>query len=347
MNLRMIKTNNKSQKVREFFYDLHRRYWNRNRTHGIAYDILVGRLGAISVWIAVILIELFAYNHTNKKYTTIFNFLFGFSNQIKNLISISYAAGAAAYGASIEIYFLIPLVVINSILAIENCGIDHCAVRETLLFALATIALLLGTELSHQNFKRFTFQQSYQLHYQKATRAMLRPSIYLSVTMMFLASPGLRAIYNAARLKCPYAHELSTNTSSCKLIDRSRPAFEENDPCVPDFAAMMASFEQLRVIRDIAICSIAFYSMYNRAFLDITGIVSITHKLIIHLFFAMTLSVIVVSVDPFKFTEYEIYFKAIEITMFLFIMILLVFNLRKSCKHRRGIIMEPNPTIFG
>jgi hypothetical protein len=51
---------------------------------------------------------------------------------------------------------------------------------------LTTIAFFLGTELVHQNFKRFTYQQSYKLYYQ------IRPSIYLCITIMFLISPGMK-----------------------------------------------------------------------------------------------------------------------------------------------------------
>jgi hypothetical protein len=334
------------QGSREFFRDLHQRYWTRNNIKGKSYDILISRVGTIVLWFNVVIIESLVYSNLIKPSSVVLNLLFGFSYVIKNLIAITYAAGAAAYGISIEIYLLIPLVIINSILAVKSCGMNHSESRGSFNFMLITIAFFLGTELAHQNFKRFTYQQSYKLYHQTATRAMLRPSIYLSVTMMFLVSPGLRAIYNAARLKCPYMNEIK-NGSCCNLIDMSRPAFKDNDSCVPDFTSMVTVFEELRVIRDIALLSIAFYSMYNKAFLDITGIVSITHKLVLQLFFAMGWSVITASIDPFKFKELKVYFDAIEATMFIVIIILLIFNLRKNCKHRNQVIMEANPTIFG
>ena len=211
--------------------------------------------------------------------------LFGTLYPLKNILLIGYASGAAAYGISIEIYLIVPLVIINCILAVINCSLNHSGTRGSITYMISTIVLFIGTELVHQNFKRFTYQQSYKLHYQAATRAMLRPFIYLAVTTMFLISPGLRAVYSAARFKCPYAYQIN-NDSSCNLIDIERPMFGENDTCVPDFTAMVTGLEQLRIIRTISISSIAFYSMYNKAFLDITGRTSIIHKILLTLFLA-------------------------------------------------------------
>jgi hypothetical protein len=342
----IIEDKTKLQGLREFFYDLHQRYWSRNNGTDKSRDILLTRAAAILLWFYIVTIEFLAYSNVIKSSKIILNFLFGFSFLLKNVNAIGYASTAAAYGISVEIYILIPFLILNAILAIMNCGIDHGEARGSFIFMLATLALFLGTELSHQNFKRFTYQQSYKLSYLAATRAMLRPSIYLSVTMLFLVSSSLRAIYNAARLKCPYVYD-TTNGSYCHLIDMDRPVFTDTDPCVPDFTAMVTGFEQLRVIRDIALCSIAFYSMYNKAFLDITGIVSITHKIVLHLFFIMGCSVVIVSVDPFQFKKINVYFDLIEAIMFITIIILLIFNLRKNCKHRNHVIMEANPTIFG
>ncbi len=77
---------------------------------------------------------------------------------------------------------------------------DHNETIDSITYAIKVIALFAGTELSHQNFKCFTYQQSYKLHYLTATRGMLRQSIYLTITIMFLVEPSLRAIYNATRL---------------------------------------------------------------------------------------------------------------------------------------------------
>lgn len=327
-------------------YAFHRRYWRRNNTKEIPFDILIPRLFTILSWLYIILIESLVYSNGINSSNVILNFLFGFSYSLKNINAIAYAAGAAAYGASMEIYLLIPWMIINSIVAINNCGINHSEVKGSVLFMITTMALLFGTELAHQNFKRFIYRQSYQMHYQTATRAILRPSIYLCVTVLFLISPGLRAIYNAARLRCPYTSE-TLNRSTCLLIDMNRPAFTDHDPCMPDFASMVTSFEQLRLLRDIALCSIAFYSMYNKAFLDITGIVSITHKLVLFLFLTLSWSVIAASIDPFQFKEWKIYFDLIELMMFIMIMILLMFNLRRKSSHRHQVMMEVNPTIFG
>jgi hypothetical protein len=164
---------------------------------------------------------------------------------------------------------------------------------------------------------------------------------------MFLVAPGLRSIYNAVRLKCPYEYQ-TANETYCNLIDVNRPTFKDNDPCVPDFTAMITGFEQLRIIRDIALCSIAFYSMYNKAFLDITGTTcGIIHKFVLTLFVAMSCSFIAANIDPFHFNNYKLCFTVIEIIVVLTVIVLLIINLRKSSIHKSQVIMEANPTIFG
>lgn len=332
---------------RGYWYFLHRRYWldtNYNRIK--ANDLLIARVLTLLIWFYVLIIEFLGYSHLIKPSSVPLNFLFIASYSWKDVSSILYASGAAAYGVSIEIYIIIPFLIINPAFAIKNCGIDHGETVDSLTYIAKVVALFLGTELSHQNFKRFTYQKSYKLHYLAATRAMLRQSIYLTITIMFLVSPGLRAIYNAARLKCPYVHE-STNGSTCHLIDVNRPAFADTDPCVPDFTAMVTGFEQLRIIRDIALCSIAFYSMYNKAFLDISASSGIIHKIVLALFVVMSCSFIVANIDPFNFHNFVFFFDMVEILIFGTVIVLLIINVRKNSKHRRQIVMEASPTIFG
>jgi hypothetical protein len=213
-------------------------------------------------------------------------------------------------------------------------------------YIVKTFVLFVGTELVYQNFKRFTFQQSYQLHYQAASRAILRQSIYLTVTIIFLVSPGLHSIYNVARFKCPYSNETIIETQ-CTVIDIERPVSEEHANCVVDYTAMITGMEQLRIIRDIALCSIAFYSVYNKGFLDITGTTTMIHKLMLVLFFAMSCSVLAVNTDPLHFGQMKLYFNIIELIFFVILMGLLITNLRKKDEHRKFVIMQENPTIFG
>jgi len=87
----------------------------------------------------------------------VLNFLFGSSYSLKDISAIIYASGAAAYGISIEIYILLPLIIINCILAINNCGIDHRETITSIIYIVKALALFAGTELS------------YQLHYQTSS----------------------------------------------------------------------------------------------------------------------------------------------------------------------------------
>jgi hypothetical protein len=138
-----------------------------------------------------------------------------------------------------------------------------------------------------------------------------------------------------------------TNESNCNLIDLTRPKFGDTDPCVPDFTAMITCFEQLRIIRDIALLSIAFYSMYSKAVLDITGMSGIIHKILVTLFLTMSCSFIAANIDPFEFNRFRLAFNLIEIIITITVLVLLIINVRKNAKHRSHVIMEANPTIFG
>ena len=277
---------------------------------------------------------------------TVLTFLFGSSYSLKDISAIIYASGTAVYGISIEIYFILPVIIINCILAIINCGINHRETVTSIVYIVKALALLAGTELSYQNFKRFTFQQSYKLHYQIASRAILRQSIYLTVTIIFLVSPGLRSIYNAVRVKCPYSNRTITD-SQCNMIDIEQPVSEDHFSCVADYTALITGMEQLRIIRDIALCSIAFYSMYNKGFLDITGTTSISHKIMLLLFFAMSCSVIAVNIDPLHFGTIKLYFNLIEIVIFVVLIVLLILKLQPTYAHKECMVMQENPTIFG
>ena len=330
---------------RTFFYDFHRRYWNRSEIKSKSNDLFLARILILMLWFYVILIEFFGFSNLIGS-SVGWNFLYTAVYPWKDIYSIIYASGAAAYGVSIEIYLIIPLLTINAITAIINCRINHNETIRSLFNLVKTLGLFAGTELSHQNFRRFQYRQSYQLHFLVATRAMLRQSTYLIITIIFLIAPSLRAIYNAARHKCSYGYEKS-NETICQLIEIEQPVIENSDACIADFTAVVTGLEQLRIIRDIALYSIAFYSMYNKAFLDITGSSGIIHKIVLILFLLMSCSFIVANIDPFQFSRLRLIFDLIEILIIIIVIVLLIINLRKRCKHRNDLIMEVNPTIFG
>lgn len=334
-------------KIRHYFYGFHRRYWKVNCISTQSYDLLATRILSLLIWLYVIILQCLAYNNLIKPSMIFFNFLFGSSHSLLEISAILYTTGTAVYGISFEIYMILPLVIINCLILHNNCGIHHQETKTMIIYCFKALALFIGTELCYQNFKRFTFHQSYELHSQKASRAILRQSIYLTVTIMFLISPGLRSIYNTVQFKCPYLNK-SLNETQCNLIDIQRPVSEENAICVADYTALVTSMEQLRISRDIALCSIAFYSMYNKSFLDITGTrITIINKIMLVLFFAISCSVLVVNTDPLHFDQMKIYFDIIEIIFFIILVILLIINLHKKFERKSFVIMTANPTIFG
>ena len=324
----------------------HGRYWQIDYRSTKSYDLLVSRVIAILIFLYTLIIDSLAFSDIIKPSMIFLNFLFGSSYSLSDISGIIYASGAVAYGASIEIYLILPLSILNAIFAIHNCGFDPQETIVSIGYIIKVLALLVGTELSYQNFQRFTFQQSYRLHYQSACRAMLRQSIYLTVTILFLVAPGLRAIHSAVQFKCPYSNETIV-VAHCSMIDFERPVSEENANCVADFTAFIAAFEQLRLIRDITLCSIAFYSMYNKGFLDMTGGTALIHKMMLFLFFGTSCSVLAVNIDPLHYNQMKFYFNMIELCLFAVSTILLIVNLRQKSDHRQFLVMQENPTIFG
>ena len=333
--------------IRSYFNDFHRRYITTAETRAKSCDLLMFRAISIAIWLFSTIIEFLVYSNTIQSPNVMFNFLFSSSYSLKDISSIIYASGAAAYGASIEIYILLPLVCLNGIFAVINCGIHQSKTIDSIMYIVKTVMLLSATELSFQNFKRFTCQQSYKLYYQNATRAILRQSLYLSVTIIFLVSPGLRTVYNGVKFKCHYKY-WNANESYCNIIDIDQPLFaDNNDSCVNDYIALVTGVEQLRIIRDIALCSIAFYSMHNRAFFDISGTKSIIHNTLVILFVAMSCSFIVANIDPFLFQNIKLYFAIIELILFIGTILLLILNLWKKNEWKKHMIMEEKPIIIG
>ncbi len=332
---------------RRYLNDLHQRYRPTTDKPAKSHDLLLARTVVITVWLFVIIIEFVTYSNAIKSSNLALKFLFSAAvNPLKEITSILYASGSAAYGVSFEIYLVLPIAIANCALAIVNCGINHSETPKSIIYSTQTVLLFTAVELGHQNFKRFKFQQSYKSHYQAATRAMLSQSLYFSVTIMFFASPVLRAVYNGLRLKCPYRNQIA-NGSHCSIIEIDRPIFDDNESCASDFTALVTGREHLRAIRDIVFLNIAFYSMYNKAFLDIIRTNSRIHKILLILFAAMSCGVVVANVDPWQFSNIRLYFSSIEIIIFAILIALLAINLRKKYDYKKDVIMEEHPTIFG
>jgi len=69
--------------------------------------------------------------------------------------------------------------------------------------------------------------------------------------------------------------------------------------------------------------------------------------MILLLFFAMSCSILAVNIDPLHFGQIKKYFNLIEIIFIVILMILFIINLQKKYEHRKFVIMQENPTIFG
>ena len=66
--------------------------------------------------------------------------------------------------------------------------------------------MFLGIELCHRNFRKLP---EYQTNSNSTSRTISHQVLLFSVTMLFLSSPGLRALYDAINRNlpnlCPYA----------------------------------------------------------------------------------------------------------------------------------------------
>jgi hypothetical protein len=263
-------------------------------------------------------------------------FIWGAKYPLYDIATIIYCSGASIFGISFEIYPLVLLAILNVILQSRNCG----EMQLTVIFLVRVICLAVAVELAHWNFRRLSddFQPR-----KKSSRVMLHQSLLFSLSILFFASAGLRAVFDGALNKCEFQHFV------CGLIDMDAPTFHAHAPCDPSFVDYVSSREELRILRDWLIINIACYAVFNRALLDFDTQRNmrtrwfLAKSILLILFLALATSFLVVNISPFQLHKTKIVFDVIECVLFVWSVSLMIYNLIRT---RPGTALDGNNEAF-
>jgi hypothetical protein len=245
-----------------------------------------------------------------------------------------YASGAAIYGAVFEAWIFLALAILNCILAhyVWNC--DGESRKKASIFWIIKV-MLLGTctELAHQNFCKL---KNYKNAVRNSSRYVLRQTVLFTLTVLVLVAPGLKTVYQSVYLPssgCSYE-------VSCGIVELYEPKFNASDPCESGFVAYVSTREELRILQNFVYFHIAFYSMFNKPFLNISfnlTYAGLLRFLMLAGFFFLTVSYMWSNIDSFGFVKIPKFyiFDIVEIALALLLFIML--SMHCSKKWRSGL----------
>ena len=315
------------------------------KNRGIDYDLIIFRCLSLLLWTLAAVID-------SLKYSTLVDLgiLFVMHSIMFDIAIVIYASGAAAFGMSFEVYIFVPWAFVNLILVTSVCG-NHQDIQLNVLYVVRTIYFLLAAELTHRNFARL---KDYKKYFNSSSSSMLRQSLFFTVTMLSVIAPGLRTMYESAGEGQEKGHRcLYKNITQCHILDMYQPLFNDNDHhCKKEYIQFLAGAEQLRIFRNFVLTHIAFYSMFNKPFLDISKghRFYVMRSLILFLFLFMTTSVLLANILPFKFIKVKFYYEIAECCIFAITAGLLAYTLRYPNKptdfSQTSIIMDKRPKIL-
>ena len=297
-----------------------------------SWTLIVYRAISIILFIFASIVDTVAYAASSNPPSTALQFMWGAMYPIYEIATVIYCSGAAVFGISFEIYIFGLLALVNVILQSKNCGDPQL----TAVFLVRVICLGIAVELAYRNFQRFCHEYKPR---RRSSLVMLQQARLFSLSILFFAAPGLRAVYDGALGKCEFQY------FTCGLIDLDTPAFEAHASCDPVFVEYVSSREELRIVRDWLLLNIAFYAIFNRALLDFSALITariwwfLARLIILILFLALATSFLAVNISPFQRHKTKIIFDIIECALFVCSVFLMIYNLIRT---RRGLTIEGN-----
>jgi hypothetical protein len=271
------------------------------------------------------------YSSIINEKSDVLKFLHGSRYISLEIVTIIYSSGVAAFGISIEIYLFVPYVIVNCILVARNCHSGQEMITA-ILWIVKIICLFVAIELCYRNLRKLP---NYETNFNSSARTMLRQALLFTVTMLFLCSPGLRALYDTINRDlpnlCTYA------TAQCGVTDLYQPTFSyNNEKCLEDLTAYVSGREQLRVLRNFILLNRVSYSVFNENFLEINNDVKhvFLRILLVFLYLILATSVLISYIDPFIFINHcRLAYNIIECVIFLLLLWLPAYNLY-DMRHR-------------
>jgi hypothetical protein len=298
--------------------------------------LIVFRGISIILFLALSIIDTVAYAVPSNPPSIALQFIWGAKYPLYDIATIIYCSGTPVFGVSFEIYLFVLLAIVNVILHSRNCG----DVQLTAIFLVRVICLAVAVELAHWNFRRISDDFKPR---KKSSRVMLHQSLLFSLSILFLASAGLRIVFDGALNKCEFQYFV------CGLINMNAPAFNAHAPCDPSFIEYVSSREELRILRDWLILNIGFYAVFNRALFDLGTLKNeriwwlLARLIPLILFLALATSILVVNIFPFHLHKTKIVFDVIECVLFVCSVSLMIYNLFRT---RHGKTLNRNDEAF-
>ena len=292
--------------------------------HNAGKDLILFRVLSMVTLLAYSIIDTIMYSSVTNEKSDVLKFLHASRHIGLEIIMVIYLSGAVTFGISIEIYIFVPYVIVNCVLVAQNCG----GASETItgiIWIVKIVCLFLGIELCYRNFRKLP---EYQKAFSSAARVISGQVLWFSVTILFLSSPGLRALYDAINKNLP--NQCVYATRQCGIIDLYQPTFSyNNDKCLEDLTAYVSGREQLRVLRDSAILNGVSYSIFNENFVEIHNAKHVLLRILVVILYAtLATSVLVSYVDPFFFiNKCRLAYTTIECIIFVVLLGLLAYNL--------------------
>ena len=160
-----------------------------------AKDLILFRVLSL----VLLLVYTIMYSSITSEKSDVLKFLHGSRYISLEIVAIIYASGVAAFGISIEVYLFVPYVIVNCILAIRNCG-SRPETITAIIWIVKIVCVFLPIELCYRNLRKLL---EYKTNFNSSTRTMLWQALLFTVTMLFLCSPGLRALYDAINRDLP------------------------------------------------------------------------------------------------------------------------------------------------
>jgi hypothetical protein len=135
-------------------------------------------------------------------------------------------------------------------------------------------------------------------------RTMLLQAILFSFTVLLLEAPGLRIVYDNVIMK---SSECEYRMHDCGIPEFYNPEFLPGDSCEDGFVEYIRSREEVRIVRDFVCLHIAYYSVFYKPFLNVTGtkdmLLNILRMIILCGFACLVISVMWSNIAPFHFVE--------------------------------------------
>ncbi|CAF0813953.1 unnamed protein product [Didymodactylos carnosus] len=280
-------------------------------------DLILFRMLSIIGLLCYTIIDTIMYSSTSVDKSEVLQFFHGSRYVALEIFTTVYASGVPAFGVSVEIYLLIPYVIVTSILVARKCG-SKATTTIAIVWVLKIVFIFIAVEMNHWNFRKY---RDYKEKFNTSARALQRQALIFSY-----------------------------DTSHCGIVELYEPLFSyDNDKCLDDLTAYVTAREQLRVLRNFMFGNGVSYAVFNCNVLDIEHRSEFRYLrcFLILVYVGLATSVLVGYVDPLYFIKKcRLAYNIVELAIFIILFLLPAMNLYRLKKSLKEGEMEAHPDIL-